>query len=252
MSLTSAAAAVIGRDARWTDPLRDESTGALGAKIPRDKIARVDIDAVRRGRIAVEDYVSRGRFYSQAERPKSEPIGGWRLVQRYRSVQPLKVDDLAFSPDGSQLAVSLQTFKVVGLDLAAGAEKLYPESATARARFFAFSAAGRLLVKTVNADKLTMVDDWTTGKEFAHLREASPNTISNNDHIASPTGDRVVITSPGVFQVWEFAKFDASSWPGPKRMSPSPTSPPPSLPTASGSRPGTSIRRSAARSTSGI
>jgi hypothetical protein len=205
LPLTSTAGAVVGRDARWSDLFHDEN-GALDAKIPKDKVVSVEIEPIRTGRLAVEGYQARGQFYSQAERPKAEPVAGWRLVARFRPAQPLKVDGLAFSPDGSWLATSLQTFKVVGLDLKSGTEKLFADSATRRARFFAFSSEDHLLVKEETSDKRAKVQDWTTGKVFAPLPDTTPRTLGGNDRIPSPTGDRVAVPGAEIFEVRDFAK----------------------------------------------
>jgi hypothetical protein len=205
LPLTSSAGAVVGKDAKWSDLFRDEN-GAVDAKIPKDKIVAVEIEPIRKGRLAVDGYQARGQFYSQAERPNSAAVAGWRLVARFKPAQPLKVDELAFSPDGTLLATSLQTFKVVGLDLTSGTEKLFPDSTTRRARFFAFTADGHLLVKEETADKRSKVMDWTIGKVFAPLPDSTPSTLGGNDRVASPTGDRVAIPSAGIIEVRDIAK----------------------------------------------
>ena len=175
------------------DLFRDEN-GALDPKIPKDKVVSVEIEPIRKGRLAVDGYQARGQFYSQAERPKAEAVAGWRLIGRFRPVQPLKVDALAFSPDGSWLVASLQTFKVVGLDLKSGAEKLFPESMTARARFFAFTD-GRPSARQGRDRRQAGEDPGLDGRQGLRpaarfdRERARPATI----RIASPTGDRVAI-----------------------------------------------------------
>ena len=204
LPVTSSAGAVIGRDARWTDLVRDEN-GALDPKLPKDKVVAVEIEPLRNGRLAVKDYQARGHFYSQAERPKAEPVAGWRLILRYRPVQSLKVDELAFSPDGSWIALSLQSFKVVGLDLASGMEKPFPESATTRARVLAITGDDHLLVKEETADKRIRIQDWTARKEHRTPNPA-PLRLAGNDFVASPTGDRFGTPSAGISQVWDVGK----------------------------------------------
>jgi hypothetical protein len=204
LPLISSAGAAIGRDANWTDLLRDEN-GALDPKIPKDKVVAVEIDPIRKGRLAVKDYQARGHFYTHAETPKAEPVAGWRLVARYRPVQSLKVDEFAFSPDGSWIAVSLQSFKVVGLDLASGDEKLFPDSATARARVLAFTGNGHLLVKEEIAAKQVRIQDWTARKEH-RAPSAATLRLAGNDCIVSPTGDRFATPSAGITEVWELGK----------------------------------------------
>src|SRR5262249_3296941 len=78
--LTSSADAAMGRTAVWSDLLREED-GKLRPKVPdrglgyrKDLLRGVGIEAIRRGRLAVEGYEALGKFYSQAERPKAEPV----------------------------------------------------------------------------------------------------------------------------------------------------------------------------------
>ena len=185
---------------RWSDLFRDEN-GALDPKIPKDKVVSVEIEPIRKGRLAVDGYQARGQFYAQAERPKTPAVAGWRLIARFRPAQPLKVDELAFSPDGSWLATSLQTFKVVGLDLSSGLEKMFPQSNSARARFFAFTGDGHLLVKTSNSDDVWPIEDWTREAADAAHAKATIATLLDKDHVASPKGDRVAVPSPDIIEI---------------------------------------------------
>jgi hypothetical protein len=208
IALTSSSEVRIPAKSEWKEILRDPETGAPWPNLPKDKVAAVTLDVIRRGRLTMEGYETPARFYHAAERPKAEAENGWRLTARFKPAQPLKVDELDFTPDGSSLIVSLQTFKVLALDLTSGKEKLYAGSEKARARFFAFSPDSHLLVKQATPDNLLAVNDWTSGKEVDLLREATSDTIANRDHVASPDGQRVMIALRDVLRLWDFAKFD--------------------------------------------
>jgi hypothetical protein len=204
LPVTSSTGAIAGKDAKWSDLVRDEN-GSLHPKIPKDKVAAVEIEPLRKGRLAAQGYESRGQFYSQAERPKADAVGGWRLVARFRPVRSLKVDALAFSPDGSSLIASLQTFKVVGLDLKNGVEKLFPESVTARARFLAFTAEDHLLVKEETAGKRLQITDWTAGKEYRKHSKIMQR-VSDSNFVSGPTGDLFGLPSDGAALVLELGR----------------------------------------------
>jgi len=206
----------IGKDANWIDALRDGGTGEPRADLPKEKVASVIADVVRSGRLAVEGFQAAPRYYHPAEKDeKAERAAGWSLLGSFRSVRPFKVEHLAFAPDGSWLVASLQTFKVIGLDLGKGRERVFPLGEKTMARFFAFSPEGNLLVKQASepTDEDSNLDlaDWTASKVLDVLRFSSRITLGNIDHVPSPDGQKVAVAQRTSFNLWDFVKLETTN-----------------------------------------
>lgn len=206
----------IGKDAMWIDALRDSGTGEPRADLPKDKVATISAEVIRAGRIAVEGFQSPPRYYSAADKDdKGELANGWSLLGSFRPVRPFKVEHLAFAPDGTWLVASLQTFKVVGIDLVKGRERIFPQGEKTMARFFAFSPEGNLLVKQASepADEDGNLDlaDWTAAKVLDVLRFSSRITLGNIDHVPSPDGQKVAVAQRTSFNLWDFVKLETTT-----------------------------------------
>jgi hypothetical protein len=192
----------------WTDLFRDPESGELRPGVPKDAVTGVTAKLARRGRATVEGFQAAPTFYQVAEKLTGASSAPWRAALRFRPVKAFKAEHLDFAPDGSWLAVSLQGFKVFGLDLVKGGERLFPGTASTRARFFAFSPEGHLLVKQPTGDGLTEVADWTTGKAVELLRYATRSTLAGTDHVAAPGSQRIMVSFGRSLGLWDPAKFE--------------------------------------------
>ncbi len=211
----------LGKDATWTDALRDEKSGEPKADVPKEKVTTVMAHVVRSGRLHVEGFQVPPRYYQPADKYEKAVLPpNWSLLGYFRPVRPLKVEHLAFAPDGSWLAASLQTFKVVGLELDKGRERIFPMGEKNMARFFAFSPEGNLLVKQASEpfgdDANLDLADWTAGKVLDVLRFSSRITLGNIDHVPAPDGQRVAVAQKSSFNLWDFVKLESTNrfvWP---------------------------------------
>lgn len=207
--LVASPKARLAADPGWKDLVRDAETGELLPDVPKDAVTALSAEITRSGRVTVEGYAAPVRYYHAAEAPATPTKISWRPESRFRAVRSFKVEDLAFAPDSKMLAVSLQGFKVVGLDLAKRQERVFPTTDAARARFFAFSPDGHLLVKQSTPDGLTAVVDWNTGKEVDLLRYASNKTLAGADHVPAPGGGRMMVSVGRSLQLWDSSRFEA-------------------------------------------
>ncbi len=211
----------LAKEAVWTDALRDDKSGEPKMDLPKEGVTAVTADIVRGGRLQVEGFQTPPRYYQPADKyEKAELPAGWSPSGFFRPVRPLKVEHVAFAPDGSWLAASLQTFKVVGLDLDKGKERTFPMGDKNLARFFAFSPEGNLLVKqatgALDEDGNLDLADWTAGKVLDVLRFSSRITLGNIDHVPSPDGQRVAVAQRSSFNLWDFVKLESTNrfvWP---------------------------------------
>ena len=192
--------------AEWKDVFRD-AEGELPAHLAKAAPRGVSADVVRQGRLQVGGFEAAPRGPSSAELRPEAAQGPWRLLARFRPVQPIQVEHLEFAPGGSWLSVSLQTNKVVGLDLMRRRERLLKGGEAARSRFFAFTAAGQPLIKQVTPEGSTEVLDAETGKSWAHLHSATSTTFAGPDHVAAPGGGRVMVAVGATLQLRNFATF---------------------------------------------
>jgi hypothetical protein len=203
---------VLTKDAVWTDALRDDA-GEPKRDVPRAKVSTVNAEVLRGGRLVLDGFETPARYF-QPDPAKAQSLpSGWSLVAAFRPVRPLKVEHLAFAPDRSWLAASLQTYKVVGLELDRPKERLFPAGDRAMARFFAFSPEGNLLVKQAtgpsDVDNQLDLADWTTGKVLDVLRFSSRVTLGNADHVPSPDGQSVAVLQRSGFNLWDFNKLES-------------------------------------------
>lgn len=215
-SVESSKSARIGKDAVWVDALRDSATGEPLANLPKDQVSVVAADVARGGRIRLAGYTPPPRFFHASDTSDiAEVPPNWSLLAAFRPTRPLKVESLDFAPDGSWLAASLQTFKVVGLDVARGQERLFPMGEKTLARFFAFSPEGNLLVKQASepTDEDNNLDlaDWTASKVLDVLRFSSRITLGNIDHVPSPDGRKVAVAQRTSFNLWDFDKLETTA-----------------------------------------
>jgi hypothetical protein len=221
MPLLSTSGVKIGKDASWADVLRDSTSGEPRGDLPKDKVTSVRAHVVQGGRLTVAGFQARPRYYEAAAMSdKSELPANWSLRADFRPVRPFKVEHLAFAPEGSWLVASLQTFKVVGLDLAKSKELFFPIGERALARFFAFSPEGHLLVKQASdpgkEDAMLDLADWSAGKVFDVLRFSSRVTLGNVDHVPAPDGQKVAVAQRSSFNLWDFVKLETTNrlaWP---------------------------------------
>ncbi len=145
----------------------------------------------------------------RADRKKEKGVDVWQPYLTFESVQKVKVEDLAFSPDSGRLVVSLQSLKVAGLDLKTGKEIVYDAERQGFCRFLAFAPNGQLWVRQIQGIKDRSARGFlnlTTGERMPlrAIEKSGLNWIK--DGVLSPDHKLLAMSDGQRVLLWDLTK----------------------------------------------
>jgi WD40 repeat protein len=150
LDLNSSMEAVIAENAKIESLLVDPASGRLRDTLPKEPIRQITAKVEGKRVVAVEGYNRPPVYFEQGkfhEKKDAQKLGPWRRYITFEPTGNLRVEGLAFAPDGKRLLASLQHLKIAGLDLDSGREIVFDAERQGFCRLLAVTREGQLWVR---------------------------------------------------------------------------------------------------------